>query len=332
MKKLLIVPFVLICLVWVGCGDDKGTEPDPPPVVVTVTAAALASAPDSVNYSGWGSVTATDIAVPLSSWSKRGVTALPATANSISVQAAVYDDKLYMRFRWADDSMNVWRAYWEVSDVSGGDPLFETHSNSLITNFEDQLLVLFSGMAGGARDAWHWRALTTATEQVGTNGTSGFAEDMTYLSPNLTSDAGDLQIAIDNQYGTFNRPTYFHNTTSAFTGYVLPMSESDSLDIVPSGGWEIGDIVPGWVTIDSVGSMSGDRGSRWDTRANMLYSSGEYTVVLWRPLSTGNEDDLAMSSGEHITTKLGITNNKDFSFISGGSFQGFTADFTLILP
>jgi hypothetical protein len=120
-----------------------------------------------------------------------------------------------------------------------------------------------------------------------------------------------------------------------FTGFILLESEADSLDVLPSTGWSVGYVVPGYLTDGSVAQVSpAERGSKYDIRSVASHSTvaDEYTVVLARALDTGFPDDADLSALSTVGVRLGITNESEFNMTQGSSKQGFTAQFELTLP
>jgi hypothetical protein len=192
---------------------------------------------------------------------------------------------------------------------------------------------MFSGLADNGWDAWHWRVLTTAIKENSGGQLEGFAEGKTLRDGSLTTDGGNVVIALRNLPlgGGFEQPTKMHKDSSAFTGFILLLDDSVDLRST-SGGWSIGQFIPGWRIDSTVAGSTKDatRLSRWDTRAVADWSDGadQYTLVLCRALETGFEDDLVMADSAKV--RVGITNNLDFAFDQGSTKQGFTPEFWVI--
>jgi len=335
MKRIFLISMILSFGLWLGCGGDDSTGPDIPTVdTIRVAAASVAPSQDSVSDTIWDRITSKSIAVTSGQLSlsakQRPVSAL-AVAGQIDIKAAVYSDTLYLRLAWADAVFDVWPQVWVVDSMVGGSPLFE----HLVLRSQDQLLVLFGGLPNDGFDVWHWRAHSTAIEQMPGGMIRGFAEGRVLRNGILTTDAGNLEIVIENhKFGEFNRPTFLHPDTTDFHGFILPLAIADSLDVLPTSGWSLHDTVPGYLTDQDVGEASAAaRGSRWDIRSLATYASGAYTVVLSRALSTGDDaSDLSMQSGQHVPVRLAISNRTEFVFDEGSADQGITKMFYLTIP
>jgi len=335
MKHCHVFLLCALALMWVGCGGDDGTtEPPPQATVVTAVTASLAPIMSNVNDTIWNRAIAK--AVPVTSGEiPVGAKVRPATAlvvaSQVNVQATVHGGNVYLRLMWADPTFDAWPHIWVVDSMAGATPYFE----HLITESQDQLFVLFRGMPSSQWDVWHWQAHSTALAgQVG-GVITGFAEDATYVSNVFTTDAGNLDLVRPNgpYMETFNRPTYLHEDTMAFHGFIMPESEADSLDQLPLSGWQVHDTVPGYITDQSLADSSAVAlGSRWDIAAVARHSAGQYTVVLRRALNTGYIDDLAMAAGTRLAMKVVLTNKLDPDFAHGLSDQGITGLFYLQLP
>jgi hypothetical protein len=329
--SFVVVMLLLAALLIFGCGSDKPTQPDTPKAQrIVVTAAVSAPSLSSINGAAWDAVTAT--AVDLSSSlaptpAQAGVTAI---SDSIYVKAVTYNSDLYLRLTWTDNSHSVWRGAFVVRDtgaVLGNDTATYFNGSDSIGRQEDQLWVLFAGLAGGDLDGINWRALTT---------------DSTFLAEGINlhrattsdpweqvTDAGTIETSRHN-YNLLNHeyPAYIHKDTSAYHGFTL--FENDGL--VPHDlfmrGWDIGQEVP-WFILDSTKwhLSAAERGSRWDTRTISTYSGGQYTVVLSRPLNTGYADDVALT--DSVKAKIGVFDNQ-MDINTGGTGRGFSKEFWLV--
>jgi hypothetical protein len=98
-------------------------------------------------------------------------------------------------------------------------------------------------------------------------------------------------------------------------------------------GWELGQIVPGWLINSSFASLPDSaRGSRWDIKAVSAYDQdmNKYHVVLACELNTGFDDDLDLSALDSVKVNIGFFDSQeDFT---PGSNRGFSDFFWIILP
>lgn len=332
MRYLLLIAGLLVILVLVfGCGSDKPNGPvTPKPQRIVVTQAASAPPLNTTVSTIWDGITPTAIQIstllsppPVSS----EVTAL---ADSVHVQALTYHDTLYLRISWPDNSHDVWRDAYYVTDTAvplGGDTATYFDQIDTLMWEEDQLWVLFAGLSSGDWDGLNWRSLTTDSAFL--------AEGLNVHNDSvLITDAGAVTVARRN-YNSINPgfPLYFHKDTSHYTGFTL--FENDNLrpaDIFIRG-WSMAQRVPNYLIDSSKYKLSAlERGSRWDTRSighwdALRTPTPIYTVVLCRPMNTGFDDDVALV--DSVETKIGLFNDQlNFSFKGGD--RGFTKEFWLI--
>ena len=338
MKKYWLMAFVVVLLLPViglwGCGgdddDDDGGDGDTTPVVTAVTAT---SAPAAVTASTWS--TAVAATVPIGAnlpGFKRTGSAAQAVADDVRIQAAVYGDSLYVKVTWDDETFDVWPSAWIVDSIDGGLPLWE----HLTTQYEDQLMLFVSGLPNGNWDTWHWRAATTSFMGSPTGQMTGYAEGGRYVNNAVTPDASPTFLTRENhQYIGFNRPTFLHEDTTEYTGYILADQDADSLVTLPASGWTQGFLVAGYLTNVGIALLpDASRGSKYDIKVDAKYDAGanQYQVVMRRALNTGYTEDLVMTSGSRLTCRIGIGNEHNFTFTTGSSNQGYSDVFYIDLP
>ena len=324
MKKIISLLLVLGVLTLAGCGDDDGTNP-PPPSTTRVVATHPASAPSLTNVDDavWSGISATSISV--AAGSPKPVAAKPsAIPSTISVQAAVYGDSLFLRMVWSDATHNVWREKYTVGDS----PPYFNHDccDENAVNREDQLFIMFSGLADGVWDVWNWRSLTTAAGYL--------AEGMTYSNDLLESDTVSnegLKPASRNEPPIGSQPYKMHENGNAFEGNLLYWEDAVDLDLV-GYDWTTGQTIPGWIIDTTIFSRAlSIRMSRWAIRAATDWdtTSNQYTVMLSRPLNTTYSDDLNMAALDSVKVKIGVLDNQ-ISINLGSGSRGFTNEFWLV--
>ncbi|MFQ5500421.1 MAG: hypothetical protein ACE5FH_12195 [Candidatus Zixiibacteriota bacterium] len=331
MKKtcmtLLLITLALVLAI--GCGGDStddggglGTKPDP---LKRVIAGTLAS-PDmnSVDHAAWVALDSTVLS--LSSGTRPAKIAPPAASGvpaDLTVKAINNNGMLFVRLQWVDASHSVWPDRWKVV----GTPPPVNFSRDTTAFKEDQALLLFDIEGSAQRDAWNWRVVTT--------GGAGLAEDMSFLSPELTVDTDTIGVhaVFDNSILGL-QPQKMHINGSSFKGYILKSSETTDASSV-SPGWVQDQFLAGWIVDDALAGNPTRRGSRWDIDAVSAYDSSAatmYTVVLARQLNTGHAEDADLSTVDSVKMQIGLVDNRgEFAFTGGGSFQGFTDEFWLIL-
>lgn len=332
MKKFLAFLFLSSLLLLAGCGGDDEVV-DPPNPTPTLTANKTAASPSITNPNDavWGSVSSIKFDLSGTNAPKLGVSKATAVADTVSVQAIVSNDSLFMRFVWDDESNSVWRDYFEITTL--GPPILFSQNNSIDMDYnEDQLFVMFDGSPNGGWDVWNWRALTT--------GAAGFAEGFQLLNNSLTRDNGQVTASSSNPSPFGTQPSFVHEDTAEYNGHVLALSNianftTDTTSygnyINLSQGWIVGQRIPGWLIDDNAKNRAeNERLSRLDTRAVDSYSNGTYTLVLVRKLNTGYDDDKALVEGTTVTLKIAVLNNQN-EFTTGSSNRAFTRDINLVL-
>lgn len=322
MKKLMSVLAMAGLLLWAGCsGDDEPNGPGNG--VPTVVANTSVDEPtlSSVHEAMWSSVEATQLNVSVGQVSKSTVGKPSGVSSAISVQAIMKSEMLYLRLVWSDNSNSILRDHWVMIDTNN----YNFTRNIGFPTAEDQLFVMFDGAPEGGWDTWNWRSLTT--------GKAFLAEGYTYRNDSLVRDSG-AQIAAYDNVRTYDptRPQWAHEDLAQFTGDVLYLQESTT-DYIPSSGWSIGHVIPGWVIDSSLtGWLDNHPESRWDIRAIDDYDaeSNLYYVVLARKLNTGFPEDVNMQDTSSVTARIVILQNEN-ELNPGSTNQGYTPDFKLVL-
>jgi len=331
MKKTLTVFLALFLTCWFGCSKDNPTEP-PAPTIITVTAATGTVAPArlSVEDSVWNRITSRSIAITATRYSagKEHPTASLAVADSVRVQAVVVHDTLYLRLSWADATLDCWPGRFAVSDIQyPSDPpdTLAVFTQDALSASEDQAMIFLQAAGNLTWDVWNWRLLTT--------GAGLLAEDFSLNGTTLTQDAGTVSVATSNLGGA-GQPALMQPEGPDNQDYRL--YEREAIPVDAGLNWAIGDRVAGWVIDDSLylPQNAATRGSRWDVGAVSGYAGSPYrqTVVLNRALASDDTADLDMSALTTVRTRVGITDNSDFSMTLGSTRQGFTDVFELVLP
>ncbi|PWB71479.1 hypothetical protein C3F09_07880 [candidate division GN15 bacterium] len=334
--SLLIAGLLVTALLLFGCGSDKPSEPvTPKPQRIVVTQGTAAPSMDNPEATVWNGITPTAVDLSTTLAPTPAVAGVTAIADSVYVQALTFHDTLYLRVRWADNSHSVWRGAYTVRDTSdslAGQPVTYFNAPDSVGRQEDQLWVLFAGLASGDWDGLNWRALTTD---------STFLAEGINLHRATTSDPWD-QVKDEGTLEVYRAnkdlinagyPAYFHEDTSSYHGYTL--FENDNLRTLDFfiRGWDLGQTVPYYI-LDSTKFRlpAATRGSRWDTRTISDYAPlgaerPEYTVVLCRPMNTGYTDDVVLT--DSVKTKIGVFDNQ-MDINVGGTGRGFTKEFWLI--
>lgn len=329
--SLPITSLLVLALLVFGCGSDKPNGPEPPkPQRIVVTQGTSAPPLTSTNDAIWDAITPIAVDISSSLAPSPVISEVMAISDSVYVQAVTFDDSLFLRISWADNSHNVWRGAFSVNDTDadlGGNMATIFNAPDSIGRQEDHLWVLFAGLVSGDWDGLNWRALTTDSTFLaeGIN-LHRAAADSPWVQ---VRDAGTVEVARHN-FNTLNQtqPMYFHEDTSDYAGFTL--FENDALR--PQDffirGWDIGQQVPFYILDSTKHRLSAaERGSRWDTKTISNWSSSTYTVVLCRPMNTEYADDVVLV--DSVKTKVGVFDNQ-MDINTGGTGRGFSKEFWLI--
>lgn len=330
MKKILCTLLLLPIVLLFACSsdDDESTNPT---ITTPRLVAATGTKPNSAgspNDAAWTPVNGLNITLNASgSLAKPYATTMSASAaTTINVKALVADDTLFMRFEWADDSQHVWRDAWTLSNLSG-----YNFTQNMVGFNEDQLFVMFTAVDSNWADVWNWRALTTEGGRL--------AEGYNYANGQLARDAGGQKLADENITRPIydeHRPRWVHQTQSAFTGFFLYLSETDSTNgLVFDDNWQVGMTVPGYVIDDAVpGRVFNTPESRWDTWTAAFYDADadKYQLALAHGMNNGFADDLDFTALDSVKIKIVVQDNRDELSATNSSQQSSSNDFWLILP
>ena len=325
MKRLTGLMLIVSMLLFVGCGGDDDSGTNPPPASTRVVVANLAAAPSLMNVDDavWNGISATSLSVATGNL-KPAVSKPSAIPPNISLKAAVHGDSLFLKMVWTDATHNVWR---EVYTVGDSPPNFNHDCcDDNAVHREDQVFVLFAGLAGGVWDVWNWRSLTTAPGFLA----EGMTLDGTVLESDTVSNEA-LKPAYRNQPPAGSQPLLMHETGNAFQGNLLYTEDAVSVDFF-GYDWQTGQTIPGWIIDTTIfGRIPDIRKSRWAIRAATTWdtTTSQYAVVLSRPMNTGYSDDLNMATLDSVKVKIGILDNQ-ISINLGSGSRGFTGEFWLI--
>jgi len=334
--SLPITSLLVLALLIFGCGKDKPNGPETPKLQRIVVTQGTSAPPLNTTVSTvWNAITPTAVDISTSLAPSPAMSEVMAVSDSVYIQALTFDDSLYLRLTWTDNSHSVWRGAYAVSDTSdslNSQPVTYFNNPDSIGRQEDQLWVLFAGITGGDWDGLNWRALTTDSAFLaeGINlhkATSGAPWDQVI-------DAGTMEVVRHNA-GLVNKdyPAYFHKDTSSYHGYTLFEDDGLRSQDFFMRGWDIGQEVPLYIIDSTKHRLSAvERGSRWDTRTISNYAPPgadrpEYTVVLCRPMNTGYDDDVVLI--DSVKTRIGVFDNQ-MDINVGGTGRGFTKEFWLV--
>ncbi|HUV51050.1 MAG TPA: ethylbenzene dehydrogenase-related protein [Anaerolineae bacterium] len=260
----------------------------------TLTAVRAKSAPLGSDDAVWGK--AKGQIVPF-----EGKEQFAGKKASVTTKAVYTDDSIYFLFKWKDPTLSVTKDAWEYdgskwSHRKGNEDrialLFEINR---INNYATKGCAILCHVPQGASNAkdgkfgtstaaemgdlWHWKAARSDPE--------GFADDtwLTQISAekggrkNDNGKGGDRKNMTEDK----SRPKFMlaPGKTLAKHGILLA---SHAVEITNYSDFKAGDVL-------TYQMPETPEGSRGDIKAVSRHADGSWTVMLYRKLDTGNEDD-----------------------------------------
>ena len=264
----------------------------------SVTAAKVKKAPAGFDDPAWQKAKA--VSVPF-----EGKEKFAGKKASVTTKAVYTDKEIFFLFSWQDKTKSVTKGAWAYdgqkwSHQKGNEDrislLFEI---SRINNFATKGCAVVCHVPEGASNAkdgkfgttsaaqkgdlWHWKAARSDP--------AGFADDtwLTAVSPKKGGRKGDAGKGGDTKNMTADK---------SMPKYMLApgkkLAQNDILLV--SHAAEISDysvFKPGDTLTYRMPKMP--QGSRADIMARSRYADGSWSVILYRPLDTGHEDDTAFN-------------------------------------
>lgn len=242
------------------------------------------------------------------------------TYGTVTTRALYTDDTLFFLFRWKDPTESVTKQSWQFDGrqwrhLKGNEDrlalLFEItrihhfatrgcavtcHSPADLPREEWQFATKSADEKG---DLWHWKAarsapyqyaddawLTVAGNPTGSYRTSGRRKD--------TGTGGDVRNETPDQ----TRPLFVQNPSMAPSrpGFLLM---EESVKITDYASFKAGDMLPYRLPVKP-------SGSRFDVKAISRYIDGGWTVMLFRKLNTGHDDDLVFNPKKRYSFALAV--------------------------
>jgi hypothetical protein len=266
---------------------------------LTVTARKVAAAPRGLDDPVWQS--SREIQIPV-----KGRGAFADEEGFVKTRALYTAETLYFLFRWDDPTLSITKQSWVHGEkgwqhLAGNEDrialLFEiTRINNFATrgcavlchspaDLPRDRWRLATHTAEEKGDLWHWKAarsapynhaddawLTVAGNPSGSYRETGRRKDR--------GEGGDVR----NESPDGSRPLYMQNPQiqPSVPGFLL---FEEAVKILDYSNFKPGDIIPFRLPRKP-------SGSRFDVKAISRYVDGEWTVMLFRRLDTGHEDDV----------------------------------------
>ena len=244
--------------------------------------------------------------------------------NGTVVARALYSDEtLYFLFNWKDPTQSITKQSWQ----------FDGKKWNQLQGNEDRLALLFEitrinkfatrGCAVtchspadmprdkwkfAARatvekgDLWHWKAARSAPYNYADDAWLTVAGNPTgsYRETGRRKDKG-AGGDIKNQMPDLFQPLYMQdpNKNPSAPGFLLV---EEAIEISDYSIFKAGDIIPYRLPIRP-------SGSRFDVKAISRHLDGEWMVMLYRKLDTGNDDDVVFNPMKNYSFALAVFDN-----------------------
>ena len=278
----------------------------------TLAVAKVKAAPAGPDDSAWNNAKA--ITVPF-----EGKEKFAGKEAIVSTKALYTEDEIYFLFKWRDADKSITKGAWEYDGLKWGHQkgnedrislLFEINR---INNFATKGCAVACHVPQGATNAkdgkfgtldasekgdlWHWKAARSDP--------AGYADDtwLTKISAKKggrKSDAGkggDVKNLTEDK----SKP----KLTLAPGGKLTPggiLLAAHATEITDYSIFKAGDTL-------TYRLPKQPQGSRADIRAKSDYANGEWTVMLYRRLDTGNEDDVAFNPRKKYNFAMALFDN-----------------------
>ena len=264
----------------------------------SLTAAKVKTAPAGPDDSVWGKAKA--IQVPF-----EGKENFSGKKASVITKAVYTNNDIYFLFKWKDPTLSVTKGAWKYdgmkwSHQKGNEDrislLFEInrinnfatkgcavvcHVPAGATNAKDGKFGTATGAEKG--DLWHWKAARSDP--------AGFADD-TYITKigdkkgGRKSDAGEGGDK-KNMTADKSKPMYMPASGNLLGKHGILLA-TQSKEISDYSVFKIGDTL-------TYRLPKMPKGSRGDIKAVSRYGNGGWSVMLYRKLDTGHDDDVAFN-------------------------------------
>ena len=306
-----IISSLIICLALVAAGVIIGTDEVSGSAKQTVTAAKVKKAPASLDDPAWQKATA--VQVPFEG--KEKFAGKKATVNT---QAVYTDDGIYFRFNWQDADKSVTKGAWKFDGQKWAHQ--EGNEDRISLLFEIERIDKFAtkgcavvchvpagktakdgkfGTTSAAEkgDLWHWKAARSDP--------AGFADDtwLTQISEEKGGRKSDAGEGGDKKNMTTDksRPMYMPAPGKKLAANDV-LLVAHAVEIKDYSGFKAGDTL-------TYRMPKMPKGSRADIGALSRHADGSWTVVLYRKLDTGHDDDVAFNPRKKYNFAMALFDN-----------------------
>ena len=296
MSKKVIFSMIM-CLTLVFGAILIGTDEVTGAAKQIVTAAKVKKAPNSLDDAAWQK--ATSVPVPF-----EGKEKFAGKKAIVNTQALYTDDGIYFRFNWNDATKSVTKGAWKFDGQKWSHQKGNEDRISLL--FEIERINKFAtkgcavvchvpagktakdgkfGTTSAAEkgDLWHWKAARSDP--------AGFADDtwLTQISTEKGGRKSDAGKGGDKKNMTADKSKpMFMPAPGKKLGAKDVLLVAHAVEIKDYTGFKAGDTI-------TYRMPKMPEGSRADIKAISRHAGGNWTVILYRPLDTGHDDDVAFN-------------------------------------
>lgn len=293
-----VILCMFMCLAMVSAGLLFNSDEAVGSAKQTVTAAKINKAPAGLDDPAWQKAEA--VQVPF-----EGKEKFAGKKAVVTTQAVYTDAGIYFRFNWKDAAKSVTKGAWEFD----GEKWFHQKGNedrisllfeiNRINNFATKGCAVVCHVPSGASNAkdgkfgtisaaekgdlWHWKAARSDP--------AGYADDtwLTKISEKAGGRKNDAGKGGDKKNLTADKskPMYMLSAGKTLAKNNILLA-SHAVEIKDYNGFKAGDTI-------TYRMPKTPEGSRADIKAFSRYADGGWTVMLYRKLDTGNDDDVAFN-------------------------------------
>ncbi|MFC1799105.1 ethylbenzene dehydrogenase-related protein [Thermodesulfobacteriota bacterium] len=278
----------------------------------TLTAAHVKAAPRGLDDAVWAKAKSINVHF-------EGKEKFAGKKASVTTQAVYTGDNIYFLFKWKDSNLSVTKGAWEYdglkwSHMKGNEDrislLFEINR---INNFATKGCAITCHVPKGAPNAkdgkfgttseaekgdlWHWKAARSDP--------AGFADDtwLTKISDKKGGRKSDKGKGGDKKNMTKDKskPMYMLSAGKKLVKNGILLA-AHAAEITDYSVFKSGDTL-------TYRMPKMPEGSRGDIKAMSRWANGEWSVMLYRKLDTGNDDDVVFNTKKKYNFAMALFDN-----------------------
>jgi len=311
MRGRMVISLMLALALVLG-GMLLGTDGLEAAAKQTLTAKRVKKAPSGLDDSVWQKAKA--VRVPF-----EGKEKFEGKKASVTTKAVYTSDGIYFLFKWDDPTLSVTKGAWKYDGQkwahikSNEDRISLLFEINRINKFATKGCTVVCHVPKGAPNAkdgkfgtssaaekgdlWHWKAARSDP--------AGVADDtwLTVISEKKGGRKGDTGSGGDKKNITADKskPMYTLAPGKQLGKHGILLA-ADAVEITDYSVFEAGDVL-------TYRMPKKGEGSRGDIKAVSRYAYGGWTVMLYRKLDTGNEDDVAFNPRKKYSFGMALFDN-----------------------